>query len=100
MVVLLYFDIMFKVRTSFFVTVNVLLIFAQTNEHLEKKLSPGFTFTLSLCQSTTTQPLLKALSDVTKVRSSGTVGCSDLIISDSKSSNFSRTALQAFPFNS
>ena len=56
MVVLLYFDIMFKVRTSFFVTVNVLLIFAQTNEHLEKKLSPGFTFTLSLCQSTTTQP--------------------------------------------
>ena len=71
MVVLLYFDIMFKVRTSFFVTVNVLLIFAQTNEHLEKKLSPGFTFTLSLCQSTTTQPLYtvgKKFVHITQVR--------------------------------
>ena len=63
MVVLLYFDIMFKVRTSFFVPVNVLLIFAQTNEHLEKKLSPGFTFTLSLCPSTTTQPRTKSFKN-------------------------------------
>ena len=30
----------------------------QTNKYCIEKLSPGFTFTLSLCQSTTTQPLL------------------------------------------
>ena len=32
----------------------------QAKEHCAEKLSPGFTFTLSLCQSTTIQPLFLA----------------------------------------
>ena len=57
MVVLLYFDTMsFKVLTHF-CKCKCANKQEQANKHCSEKLSPGFAFTLSLCQSTTTQPM-------------------------------------------
>ena len=56
---MLYFDITFEGNTFYCKCTNNRV---QANEHTTEKLSPGFTFTLLLCQSTTTQPKCRNFS--------------------------------------
>ena len=59
LLVLLYFDTwhyVWSVNTFFFCKCEFANKCAQANMNHTEKLNPGFTFTLSLCQSTTTQP--------------------------------------------
>ena len=52
----MYFDI---ITYKSFVNVHALInVQRLMSTHCAEKLSPGFTFTLSLCQSTTTQPYI------------------------------------------